>query len=143
MNKWDKRFFDMAKLVASWSRDPSTQVGAVIVDDKNRIVSVGFNGAPRGVSDEQLADRDRKLRRTIHAEKNAILFANRSLEGCTIYITHPPCAQCAAVIIQSGIKEVMWPIASPEFLLRWELDYNEAVGMFIDAGVQFETCLEV
>lgn len=94
MSKWDRRMLGLVNLVATWSKDPSTGVGAVIVDSKNRIVSVGFNGFPRAVcdSDEALFDRDEKLRRTIHAEENALLFAGRSVEGCTIYVTHPPCA---------------------------------------------------
>lgn len=79
MSKWDHRFLELAELVGSWSKDPSTQVGAVIVDIDNRIVSTGFNGFPRGCLDhaDTLGDRDRKLLRTIHAEDNALLFARR------------------------------------------------------------------
>jgi len=76
MSKWDSRFMDLARLVASWSKDPSTQVGAVIVDQDKRIVSTGFNGFPRCVNDSPV-DREVKLLRTIHAEENALLFARR------------------------------------------------------------------
>lgn len=107
MKKWHKRFINMATLVSSWSKDPSTQVGAVIVDPKNRIVSVGFNGFAQGVEDSY-TNRDEKLRRTIHAEENAILFANRSVEGCTLYVTHHPCARCTAKIIQVGISAIVY-----------------------------------
>lgn len=70
LNKWDHRFAGLVTLVASWSKDPSSQVGAAIVDAKNRVVSLGFNGFPRAVADAPV-DRDEKLRRTIHAEENA------------------------------------------------------------------------
>ena len=109
-DKWDARFLEQAELIAGWSKDPSTGVGAVIVDPKNRVVSQGFNGFPRACADDAdlLADRDEKLRRTLHAEQNALLFAHRSVEGCTVYVTHPPCARCAAMLIQSGIKRVVY-----------------------------------
>lgn len=105
--KWTKRFLDLATLIGSWSKDNSTKVGAVIVDERNRIVSVGFNGFPRGIEDI-ITDRDEKLRRTIHAEENALLFANSSVEGCTIYVTHHPCARCTAKLIQVGISKIVY-----------------------------------
>jgi dCMP deaminase len=140
MSKWDQRMSDLAALVATWSKDPSTGVGAVIVDAKNRVVSLGYNGFPRCVpdSDEALLNRDEKLRRTIHAEENALLFAGRSVEGCTIYVTHPPCARCAAKIIQSGIARVVAQISNELFMRRWEADMRSASDMFGEAGVMFE-----
>lgn len=128
---------DMARHVAKLSKDPSTKVGAVIFDDKRRIVSAGYNGFARGVSDKQarLADRDTKLKLTIHAEKNAILFATAPLEGCTIVVTHPCCSQCAAHIIQAGIAHVVWPKPSAEFLARWADDYSFSLAQFSEAGV--------
>lgn len=130
----------MARHVAKLSKDPSTKVGAVIFDEKRRLVSAGYNGFARGVKDtsSRLADRERKLRMTIHAEKNAMLFATAPLDGCTIVVTHPPCAQCAAAIIQSGIAHVVWPKPSPEFFLRWEADYNLTRIQFKEAGVEVE-----
>jgi dCMP deaminase len=140
MSKWDRRMLGLVNLIATWSKDPSTGVGAVIVDSKNRIVSVGFNGFPRAVcdSDEALFDRDEKLRRTIHAEENALLFAGRPVEGCTIYVTHPPCARCAAKLIQSGIARVVSNQPLPEFRERWVDEMRSASAMFLEAGVGFD-----
>jgi dCMP deaminase len=135
MNKWDQRFLGLAAHVAQWSKDPSTQVGAVIVDEKNRVVSLGFNGFPRGVEDRDMP-REQKLLRTIHAEVNALLFARQDVEGCTMYVTHPPCAQCAAKIVQAGIKEVVCLISDVSYCTRWESDMTEALDMYIEAGVE-------
>jgi len=140
MNKWDRRFIGLANLVATWSKDPSTGVGAVIVDPKNRIVSVGFNGFPRAVRDDDavLENRDEKLRRMIHAEENALLFAGRSVEGCTILVTHPPCARCAAKIIQAGITRVVSRPPWNAFTERWADDMRSAADMFTEAGTVFD-----
>ena len=140
MNKWDARMLALVELVASWSKDPSSRVGAAIVDSKNRVVSLGFNGFPRAVDDsaEVLADREEKLRRTIHAEENALLFASRSVEGCTIYVTHPPCGRCAAKLIQAGITRVVCNPPSVEFLQRWGREMASAGQMFAEAGVGFD-----
>ena len=134
---WDIRFMELARLVSSWSKDPTTQVGAVIVDDKHRVVSVAYNGFPRGVHDREhrLEDREMKLHMTMHAEQNAILFAQRNLQGCTLY-TWPIqcCAQCAAMIIQSGIKRVVSPNVAcrPE----WRKSFDIANHMFEEANVE-------
>lgn len=137
--KWDARFLGLAALVATWSKDPSSKVGAVIVDPKNRVNSLGFNGFPRTVSDapQVYADRDEKLRRTLHAEQNALLFAARSVEGGTIYITHPPCARCAALLIQAGIQRVVCPPPPPDFQQRWAADIASSRQMFDEARVDF------
>lgn len=139
MNKWDVRFMEMARLVASWSKDPSTKVGAVIADSKNRPVGHGFNGPPRGVADDPNIDRDTKLRRTIHAEKNAILFARSGLEGCTMYVTHHPCGPCAAFIVQAGITRVVVPAGESALGHRWAADICEAEWTFKQAGVRVDT----
>lgn len=141
MKKWDRRFIELVGLVASWSKDPSTQVGAAIVDGKNRVVSLGFNGFPRAVADAPV-DRDEKLRRTIHAEENALLFAQRSVEGCTIYLTHPPCARCAAKLIQAGIARVVAVPPSADFASRWADDIASSALMFEQAGVVFAGAVE-
>ena len=139
MSKWDRRMLGLVNLIATWSKDPSTGVGAVIIDAKNRVVSLGYNGFPRAVcdSDEALFDRDEKLRRTIHAEKNAILFARRDLTGATLYVTHYPCSQCAAFIVQAGIKQVVTRPPAPDFFERWKGDIEEAKRIFADAGVDW------
>ena len=136
--KWDKRFLDLAKLCGSWSKDPSTQVGAVIVDGNNRIVSIGFNGFPQGVEDseERLVDRETKYDIIVHAEANALMFANKSVEGCTLY-TWPfqPCSRCAGLIIQSGISRVVSIVRRDE---RWQKNFKLASKLFEEAGIIVE-----
>lgn len=133
---WPQRFMELAAVVASWSKDPSTKVGAVIADSNNRIVSVGFNGPPRDTSDDAVTDRDVKLLRTLHAEENAILFGG-SVAGCTLYVTHAPCAHCAAMMIQVGIARVVWVDHDDfEFSARWQHSHGEAVRMLDEAGVR-------
>lgn len=130
----------LANHVAKLSKDPSTKVGAVVFDQKRRVLSCAYNGFARGVKDtpERLADRDIKYRMVLHAEKNAILFATAPLDGCTIAVTHPCCAQCAAQVIQSGIKHVLWPRPTQDFLTRWGDDYELSVLQFSEAGVTVE-----
>tara|TARA_Y100000588_G_scaffold112337_1_gene123183 strand:- start:47 stop:553 length:507 start_codon:yes stop_codon:yes gene_type:complete len=136
ISKWEKRFYQMAELVASWSKDPSTQVGAVITKN-NRIVSVGFNGYPHGVSDSVDTDeRELKYLKTLHAEENAILFSKRDLDGCDIWVTHFPCPNCAAKIIQTGIARVSCPEQSEDFLSRWGDKIQVSQDMFDQAGVE-------
>lgn len=146
MGKWDGRFLDLARLVAGWSRDPSTKVGACLVDPQRRIVSVGFNGFAQGVQDspERYANRDVKLRMIVHAEMNAIAFAGRDLRGCALY-TWPfmPCARCAALIVQHGIKRVVAPEASAELQERWSEDLALTRVMFEEAGVSLEIAADV
>lgn len=131
---------DLARHIAKLSKDPSTHVGAVIFDHKRRIVSAGYNGFARGVHDisDRLEHRETKYRLTLHAEENAILFAASPLDTCTMVVTHPCCAQCAAVIIQSGIKHVVFPVPQEEFLERWRVDYELAMAQFSEAGVKVE-----
>lgn len=112
---WDEYFMGIAMLSSYRSKDPSTQVGACIVNDKNRIMSVGYNGFPAGCSDDEFPwERqgdvyDTKYAYVCHAELNAILN-NRggTLDGCRIYVALFPCNECAKAIIQSGIKEVVY-----------------------------------
>lgn len=134
---WRRRLIGLAEYVATWSKDPSTKVGCVLADHKNRIISVGFNGMPRGVSDHWVADRQQKILGVIHAETNAILFAERSLEGATAYVTAPPCAKCAALLIQAGVRDVICRPAGPEFARRWAEDIELAQSFYRDAGVRY------
>lgn len=138
--KWDKRFLELAEHIASWSRDPSTQCGSVVVRGKF-IVSVGFNGFPAGCKDDDdtYADRPRKYKRVLHAEMNALLSAKQDLTDCTIYV-HPftPCSQCAAAIIQSGIDRVVTKSPSAELVERWGDSITESLAMFREAGVIYE-----
>ena len=112
---WDEYFMGVALLSARRSKDPSTQVGACIVDNNNKIMSVGYNGFPHGCDDDEFPwDRtgdefDTKYPYVCHAELNAILNnGGRNLSGCKIYVALFPCNECAKAIIQSGIKEVMF-----------------------------------
>ncbi len=139
LTNWDKRFLDLAELISSWSKDPSTKVGAVIVDDQNIIVSVGFNGFPKGIEDnDRLNHRDSKYQIIVHAENNALMFAKRPLDGCTIY-TYPfmPCPRCAGMIIQSGIKRVV-SYKNTTDRMRWELDFSISRELFNEANIQLE-----
>ena len=138
MTKWAERFLQMAELVASWSKDPSTQVGAVITEH-NRIVSLGFNGYPHGISDSAETDsRELKLLKTLHAEENALLYAKRDLSGCEVWVTHFPCPNCAAKIIQTGISVVHCPEQSEDFLSRWGEKIKLSETMFNQAGVEVD-----
>ena len=126
----------MAQLVSTWSKDPSTQCGAVIVNADNEIVSVGFNGFPKNVADTEprLNSRELKYAITLHAERNAILFAKQSLKDCTLY-TFPMqcCSECAAMAIQSGIKRHVSLSYQPE---RWQKSFELANEMFEEAQVK-------
>src|SRR6516162_125300 len=134
--KWDKRFLELAKHIASWSKDPSTKTGAVIVDDKGRIVSVGYNGLAQGVEDlpERLNDRELKYKMFVHCERNAIIFAKQPLDGCTLY-TWPfmSCGACAAMVIQTGIKRIVAPYSEAP---RWKDEFDLAQIQFKEAGVE-------
>lgn len=129
---------DMAKHVAKLSKDPSTKVGALLFDHKRRFVSAGYNGLPRGVQDtpERLTDREVKYKMIRHAEANAIAFATAPLEGATLVVTHPCCAQCAGAAIQAGIAHVVWPKPEATFLSRWGADLRLVLEMFQEAGVE-------
>lgn len=136
LTKWDARFLDLAKHVASWSKDPSTQVGAVITRPDHTIASVGYNGFPRGVEDnpKALGDRETKLARTVHAEVNAILSSKEDIDGCSIY-TWPlmPCSHCAAAIINAGIVQVVAP--KPDDSSSWQDSFKHSITMFEQAWV--------
>lgn len=133
--KWDQRFLELAQLVSTWSKDPSTKVGAVIADDR-KIISVGYNGFPEGVLDtaERYYDRETKYKYMVHAERNALLFANTSVKGMTLY-TYPfmPCSECAGMVIQAGIKRVATLINKNE---RWKRSFKITQRMFGEAGVR-------
>lgn len=108
--KWDDRYLQLAQHVSTWSKDPKAQVGAVILDAQGRLCAVGYNGFPRQVEDsnERLEDQETKLDIIIHAEANAITIAGRGTVGGEIFVYGKPvCAQCAGLIIQSGIARVV------------------------------------
>jgi dCMP deaminase len=137
--KWDKRFLALATHIAGWSKDPSTQVGCVVVGPDREIRSTGFNGFPRGIEDSiaRLENRELKYPLICHAEENAIMHAARigiSLKGCTAYVTWPPCSRCARSLIQAGVDEVVYP-AESEIPERWGDDFEIATSMMNEAGL--------
>jgi dCMP deaminase len=138
MKKWDLRFLAMAQLVGSWSKDPSTKCGCVIANGKV-MISTGYNGYPVGVEDNLISVsdlREDKLIKTLHAEENAILYARQNLSECTLYVTpFQPCAHCSAVIIQSGIKEVVVGMVDGLDFARWEHSFKTGERMFNETGV--------
>tara|TARA_B100001113_G_scaffold65272_1_gene50099 strand:- start:1512 stop:1949 length:438 start_codon:yes stop_codon:yes gene_type:complete len=142
-SKWDTRFLDLALHISGWSKDPSTQVGCVVVGPDREIRSTGFNGFPRGINDtiERLEDRSQKYPMICHAEENAIMHAARigiSLKDCTAYVTWPPCSRCARSLIQAGVSEIVYPNDS-EIPERWHDDFAIATRMFNEAGISYRS----
>jgi len=139
--KWDARFLELARFVASWSKDPSTKVGAVITDQDNRVVSVGYNSFPKGEDDDpaRYADRTLKYKLIVHAERNAIEYAGRHLHGCTLY-TWPfmSCSVCADRVVKSGITRCVAPVAPEDVRERWEADLELSRALFQKWGVQLD-----
>lgn len=141
--KWTGRFLFLAKSISSWSKDPSTKAGAVIMTVSGEPVSFGYNGIPKKITDSEVLykDRDTKLMVVEHAERNAIYQANRNLSGCVIYVTHYPCTGCARAIIQSGITTVVvdqeQTIGSgSDYTTRWNNEIEMSKWMFEQAGVE-------
>jgi len=133
---WDDWFLGMAKYVATASKDPSTQTGALIVRPDNTVASLGFNGFPRRMNDHEklYADREIKLSRIIHCEMNAILHCKEDMKGYTLYIwPFLPCDRCAVHIIQSGIKKVVAPKNDVE---RWQAAFVKSRSFFAEAAVE-------
>jgi dCMP deaminase len=122
---WDMRFFQLCETVATWSKDPSRQIGSCIVDYRKRVISVGYNGFPTGVHDYEAryADRDTKLLFVCHAERNALDNSPCSVDGATLYCTLFPCNECVKSIIQRGIKRVVTfhPKNSRDVLFNFEV----------------------
>jgi dCMP deaminase len=121
--EWDIWYLNMARYVATKSKDPSTQAGAVIVRPDNSLCSIGFNGFPKGMSDDPAlyADREKKYSRTVHCEMNAEIFTQERIKGYTLY-TWPfsSCDRCAVSMIQAGIKRYVFPEMPPEKASRWD-----------------------
>ena len=142
--KWHYRFMEMARLVASWSKDNSTKVGAIVVGPDREIRSTGYNGIVRGVSDDipERLERPTKYDFFEHAERNAVYNAclcGTQVKGCVLYATHFPCTDCTRAIIQSGIKLVVTnPLTidknTPQNTWRDRISYSEQ--MLQEAGVE-------
>jgi dCMP deaminase len=134
---WDLSFLEECRLKAGRSKDPSTKVGTLIADPKNRVVSSGFNGFPRGIADDdRLNNREIKYRIMVHGEMNSILFARCDLTGCTLYCwPFSCCDRCAPHVIQAGIVRVVAPVCLDP---RWEESLQFAYGLFGEAGVKVD-----
>ena len=137
--KWHKRFMEVAELVATWSKDPSTKTGAIVVGPDREIRATGYNGLVRGVDDNKPERMERPTKYDFfeHAERNAIYNAcltGTSLKGCVMYATHAPCTDCARAIIQSGIKI---DENTPQNTWRDKLAFSEQ--MFREAGIEYLT----
>lgn len=144
--KWDRRWLRRAYEISKWSKDPSTQVGAVIVNSLGQSVGEGYNGFPRGVNDtdERYLNRDSKYKFIVHAEVNAVLLAGKNTQGSTLYV-YPSfdipnvCHECAKVVIQSGVKRVVSFSPSPENkerAKRWSDSIDIARVMLTEAGIE-------
>jgi dCMP deaminase len=140
LDKWDNRYLALAAEVATWSKDPSTQIGAVTVGIKKEVLSQGFNGFPRGIidSDERYNNREIKYKFVVHAEMNAIYnatYSGTSLDGATLYVYGLPiCSECAKGIIQVGIKKVV--IEKSKELDNWNESFKLSQAMFDEVGIE-------
>lgn len=141
--KWNKRYAELAKHVASWSKDPSRQIGAVAVDPiKRTVLSCGYNGFPRSIADssERLTNREEKYKYVVHAEMNVIYNASHSgvsLDGADLYVFGlPVCSECAKGIIQVGIKKVFICVED-EIPSIWVDSWERTRSMFEEAGVEY------
>jgi dCMP deaminase len=142
ISKWDKRYMDIARDVSQWSKDPSSKIGAVAVDDKGHILCTGYNGFPRGIEDseERLNNRELKYSMIVHAEMNAIFNATYHgvcLDGGTMYVSGLPCcSNCALGIISTGIKRVV--MEGDPTNERWKSSWEMTSALFNEANVEWE-----
>lgn len=140
MNNWNERYIKLAKETASWSKDPSKKIGSVIVGVMGQIISLGYNGFPRGIEDseERLNNRELKYKYVVHSEMNCIFNAihnNASTVGASIYVTGlPVCHECAKAIIQVGISKVFMDTKPID---NWTESGNLALELFDEAGVEY------
>lgn len=137
MANWDKRYIEMAQLVASWSKDPRKQVGAVITKE-NYIMGIGFNGFPRGIEDtrERLEHKELKLKLILHAEVNAIMNARG--QGDTIYVFPClPCMPCFMQLVQTGIRRVVTSQLSLGRKTSWDDDLVKQIASEIGVEILF------
>lgn len=136
---WHQRYIDLARQIATWSKDPSTQCGAVFIGESGQVLSQGYNGFPRGMKDseERYLNREEKYSRIVHAEMNAIYNASRSgvsLEGSTAYVHGLPCChECAKALIQVGVKSVVMKEANN---IRWNDSCGKGTAYLEEAGVK-------
>lgn len=136
--KWDRRFLKMSYLVGSWSKDPSTKTGAVIVRPDLTVASVGFNGFPTRMQDrpEWLSNRDEKYSRMVHCEINAQLHAKESVQGYTLYTTpFASCDRCVVQMIQAGIARFVFPALPEDKIGRWGVALDRTKAYLAEANI--------
>ena len=139
-----RKLMAVAQAISQLSKDESTQVGALLIGDEGEGGPWGYNGAPRGCAadeDERFQQRPEKYMWAEHAERNAIYAAARTgfrTVGCTIYVTHPPCMDCARAIVQAGIKRVVTVRPPPAFIERWREHMSRSQRLFDECDVIYE-----
>tara|TARA_R100000426_G_scaffold82885_1_gene61253 strand:+ start:1950 stop:2381 length:432 start_codon:yes stop_codon:yes gene_type:complete len=141
MNKWDNRWLEIAQVISTWSKDPSTKIAAIAVKDK-RLIATGYNGFPRNIEDlnDRWSNKEEKYKYVVHAEMNCIYNANyhnQSLKGSTMYVVGlPVCHECAKGIIQVGVTRV---VAHYDKLpLKWSKSNSITEKIFKEAGVKYD-----
>ena len=141
MNKWDKRWLEIAQLISTWSKDPSTQIAAIAVKDK-RLIATGYNGFPRNIKDlnDRWSNKEEKYKYVVHAEMNCIYNANyhnQSLKGSTMYVVGlPVCHECAKGIVQVGVTRVVTHY--DKLPLKWSKSNSITEKIFKEAGVKYD-----
>jgi dCMP deaminase len=140
-DKWNFRFLELARIVSTWSKDPSTKTGAVLVRPDKSIISVGYNGFAPAVDDtpERYNNRDIKYEMIIHCEENAMIGAHSSIKGSILY-TWPfmSCSRCAARMIKAGVAGIVTKEANDDQLSRWAKQFELATQQFNEAGVSMK-----
>jgi dCMP deaminase len=144
---WGDRYINLAKEISTWSKDPSTQVGAVVIGQNGEVLSQGYNGFPRSIKDtpQRLKDREKKYNLVVHAEMNAIYNASLngvSLKGSTLYVYGLPiCNECAKGVIQVGIDRVI-ATRPADYNKEWDESIRDAKALFKEAEVEYKIEVE-
>ena len=138
--KWDLRFLELARMIASWSKDPNTKTGAVIVRPDRTIVSTGYNGFPSAMPDlsDNYENREEKYSRIVHCEMNAVLHAYEPVHGYTLYVSLYPCERCAVHMIQAGITRMVAPVLPADLIGRWGASLKKTKAYAEESGVILE-----
>ena len=140
-HKWDLRYLQLAKTIASWSKDPSSQIGAIAVGAKGQVLAQGYNGFPRGMVDspQHYKNKTVKYARIVHAEMNMIFnasFNGGCLNGSSVYVSGlPTCSDCAKGLIQVGVKELIMPQQKIED--RWYDSWQRSKEYYKEAGLKY------
>lgn len=136
MDKWDIRYFSLALEIATWSKDPSKQVGAICVSPDKRGIVCGYNGFPRNITDSEKLLKDKKLKNKlmVHAEANCVVNSRTLLVNWTMHVTKAPCTECAKLMINAGIKRVVCPSPGGS----WKDDQLMAISLMTEANLEVD-----